>query len=56
MKGEEKWNLDGAGTPEGQLGEGKRGKLGNHWEGRGSKWSVAWFPMPTWAPRSLLRS
>ena len=61
VKGEEKWRWDGTGAPEGRLGEGKgsharRGKLGNHWEGRGSKGSVARFPLPTWAPRNLLRS
>ena len=61
MRGEEKWRREGTGAPEGQLGEGKvshtrRGKLGNHWEGRGSKGSVARFPLPTWAPGSLLRS
>ena len=33
----------------------EEGKLGNHWEGRGSKESVARFPLPTWAPRKLLR-
>ena len=59
MKGEEKWVRTGA--LEGWLGEGKgshtpRGKLGNHWEGRGSKGSMARFPLPTWAPRNLLRS
>ena len=61
MKGEEKWRRDGTGAPEGRLGEGKgshtlRGKLGNHWEGRGSKGSVARLLLPTWAPGSLLRS
>ena len=61
VKGEEKWRWDGTGTPEGQLGEVKgsqarRGKLGNQWEGRGSKGSVARFLLPTWAPRNLLRS
>ena len=61
VKGEEKWRWDGTGAPEGQLWEGKgshtrRGKLGNHWEGRGSKGSVARFPLPTWTPRNLLRS
>ena len=60
-KGEEKWRQDGTGAPEGWLGEEKRshtrrGKLGNHWEGRETKESVARFPLPTWAPRSLLRS
>ena len=57
----EKWRRDGTGAPEGWLGEGKgshawRGKLGNHWEGRGSKGSMTRFPLPTWAPRNLLRS
>ena len=57
-KREEKWRRNGTGAPEGRLGEGKgshaqRGKLGNHWEGRGSKGSVASFPLPTWAPRNL---
>ena len=62
MKGEEKWRRDGTGAPEGWLGgerkgsHTRRGKLGNHWEGRGSKGSVARFPLPTWDPRSLLRS
>ena len=61
VKGEEKWKQDGTGVPDGQLGEGKgsharRGKLGNHWEGRVSKGSVARFPLPTWASRNLLRS
>ena len=61
MKGEEKWRWDMTGAPEWQLGEGKgsharRGKLRNHWEGRGAKGSVARFPLPTWAPRDLLRS
>ena len=61
MKGEEKWRWDGTGVPEGRLGEGKgshagRGKLGDHWEGRGSKGRVVRFPLPTWAPGSLLRS
>ena len=61
VREEEKWRPDGTGTPEGRLGEGKgsharRGKLGNHREGRGSKGSVARFPLPTWAPRNLLRS
>ena len=60
MKVEEKWRQDGTGVPEGWLGEGKgshtrRGKLGNHWEGRGSKGSMDMFPLPTWAPRNLLR-
>ena len=60
VKGE-KWRQDGTGTPKGRLGEGKgsharRGKLGDHWEGRGSKGSVARFLLPTWAPRNLLRS
>ena len=44
------------GAPEGWLEEGKgshpqRGKLGDHWEDRGSKGSMATFPLPTWAPR-----
>ena len=44
--GEEKWRRDGAGAPEGWLGEGKRSHdrrriLGNHWEGRGSKGNMA---------------
>ena len=57
----EKWRWDGTGAPEGWLREGKgshsrRGKLGDHWEGRESKGSVARLPLPTWAPRSLLRS
>ena len=61
MRGEEKWRQDKTSAPEGWLGEGKgcharRGKLGDHWEGRGSKGSVARFPLPTWAPRNLLRS
>ena len=61
VRGEEKWRRDGTGTSEGRLGEGKgsharRGKLGDHWEGRGSKGSVDRFPLPTWAPGSLLRS
>ena len=61
VKGEQKWRREGTGTPEGRLVEGKgshaqRGKLGNRWEGRGSKEGVARFPLPTWAPRSLLRS
>ena len=61
VRGEEKWRRDGTGTPEGWLKEGRgshaqRGKLGDHWEGRGSKGSMARFPLPTWAPRSLLRS
>ena len=52
MKGEEKWGRDGTGAPEGRLGEGKgsharRGKLGNHWEDRGSKGNVARFPLTT---------
>ena len=59
MKREEKWRRDW--HPEGWLGEGegkdaRRGKLGNHWEGRGSKGSAARFPLPTWAPGNLLRS
>ena len=42
-------------APEGQMGEGKgshtrRGRLGDHWEGRGSKGSGVRFPLPTWAP------
>ena len=58
--GEEKWRWDGTGAPEGRLGEGKgsharREKGGDHWEGRGSKGSVARFPLPIWAPRNLLR-
>ena len=61
MKGEEKWKRNGTGAPEGRLGEGKgshtrRGKLGDHWEGRGSKGSVARFPLLLWAPGNLLRS
>ena len=57
VKGEEKWRWDETGAPEGWLGEGKgshtcSGKLGNHWEGRGSKGSVARFPPPTKAPSS----
>ena len=61
VKGEEKWRRDGTGAPEEQLGEEKgshaqRGKLGDHWEGRGSKGSMARFPLPTWGPRNLLRS
>ena len=61
MKGEEKWRQDGTGAPEGWLGEGKGshaqwGELGNHWEGRGSKGSMARFPLPTWGFRNLLRS
>ena len=61
VKGEEKWRCDGTGIPEGRLGDGKgsharRGKLGDHWEGRGSKGSMARFPLPTWTPRNLLRS
>ena len=61
MKGKEKWRWDGTGAPEGHLGEGKgshpgRGKLGNHWEGRGSKGSMGRFPLLTWPPRNLLRS
>ena len=61
VKGEEKWRWDRTGTPEGQLGEEKvshtqRGKLRNHWEGRGSKGSVARFPLPTRVSRNLLRS
>ena len=61
VKGEEKWRRDGTGASEGWLWEGKgsharRGKLGNHWEGRGSKGSVARFTMPTWAPGSLLKT
>ena len=61
VKGKEKWRPDGTGAPEGWLGEGKgsharKGKLGNHWEGRGSNESMARFPLPTWAPRNLLRS
>ena len=60
-KGKEKWRREGTSGPEGRLGAGKvshagRGKLGNHWEGRGSKGRVASFPLPTWAPRNLLRS
>ena len=52
VKGKEKWRREGTGAPEGRLGEEKgshvqRGKLGNHWEGRGSKGSVARFPLPT---------
>ena len=30
--------------------------MGDHWEGRGSKGRVARFPLPSWAPGSLLRS
>ena len=61
VKGEEKWKRNGTGAPEGRLGEGKgshtrRGKLGDHWEGRGSKGSVARFPLLLWAPGNLLRS
>ena len=61
LKGEEKGRWDGTGAPEGQLGEGKgshtrSGKLGNHWEGRGSKGSMARLPLPTSASSSLLRS
>ena len=61
VKGEEKWRWEGTGAPEGQLGEGKgshaqRGKLRNHWESRGSKGSMARFPLPTCVPRNLLRS
>ena len=61
MKGEEKWRQDRSVAPEGRLGEGKeshaqRGKLGNHWEGRGSKGNMARFLLPIWAPRNLLRS
>ena len=61
MKGKEKWRWDSTGAPEGPLGEGKgshprRGELEDHWEGRGSKGGVARFPLPTWAPRTLLRS
>ena len=60
VKGEEKGREDGTGAPEGRLEEGKeshaqRGKLGDHWEGRGSKGSVARFPLTTWAPRNMLR-
>ena len=60
VKGE-KWRWDRTGAPEGQLGERKgtqarRGKLRNHVEGRGSKGSMAWFPLPTWTPRNLLIS
>ena len=56
VKGEEMCRWDGIGTPEGRLGEGKgshvrRGKLGNHWEGRGSKGSMATFPLLTWVPQ-----
>ena len=58
VKGEEKWRKNGTGTPEGWLGEekGSHAQKGGHWEGRGSKGSVAKFPLPTWAPRNLLRS
>ena len=61
VKGEEKWRQEGTGAPEGRMEEGKgshaqRGKLGNHWEGRGSKGSIARFPLPTWTLRNLLRS
>ena len=61
VKGKEKQRQDGTGAPEGLLGEGKgshtqRGKLEDHWEGRGSKGSMARFPLPTWTPRNLLRS
>ena len=61
VKGAEKWRLEGTGAPEGRLGEGKgshaqRGKLGDHWEGRGWKGSVARFLLPSWAPGNLLRS
>ena len=60
-RGEEKWRWDRTGAPEGRLGEGKgsytrRGKLGDHWEDRESEGRVARFPLPTWAPGSLLRS
>ena len=60
VQAEEKWRRDGTGATERWLGEGKgshtrRGKLGNHWEGRGSKGRVARLPLPTWAPRNLLR-
>ena len=46
VRGEEKWRQDGTGAPEGRLGEGKgsraqRGKGRDHWEGRGSKGSMA---------------
>ena len=61
MKGKDKWRRDRTGTPEEWLGEGKgshalRGKLGDHWESRGSKGSVAKFPLSTWTPRNMLRS
>ena len=61
VKWEGKSRWEGTGTPEGRLGEGKgshvrRGKLWDHWEDRGSKGSKARFPLPTWAPGSLLRS
>ena len=61
VRGEEKWRRDRTGATDRQLGEGKgsharRGKLGDDWEGRGSKGSVARFPLPAWAPRNLLRS
>ena len=60
-EGEGKRRWDGTGTAEGQLGERKgshtrRGKLGDHQEDKGAKGSVARFPLPTWAPGSLLRS
>ena len=60
VKGEKKWRWEGTGATEGQLGKGKgsharRGKWGDHWEDRGSKGSMDRFPLPTWAPRNLLR-
>ena len=56
--GEEKWRQDRTGAPERSLGEGKgshaqRGKLGDHWEVRGSKGRVTRVPMPSWALRRL---
>ena len=61
VRGEEKWRQDGTSISEGWLGEGKashtrRGKVGDHWEGKGSKGSVVRFPLPAWALGSLLRS
>ena len=60
VKGEEKCRRDGTDHAEELLGEGKgshawKGKLWDHWEGRGSKESVARFSLLTWVPRSLLR-
>ena len=59
VKGEEKWRREGTSIPEGRLGEGKgsharRGQLGDHWAGRGSKGSVARFPLLTWTPQELV--